>query len=191
MSRAILNVTQGPTMKLIEKKWMVAESICSNQSTTDPSNSLTLDSLKGLFFITGAASSLAFVFFLSIFLYKNRHLLRDSCLSFLLRLKRIIRPSNERDLSHHHTARPSEGVELGIGHAEISLPNMEASNPNIKGGTTVVKTEVDTHAIHFQPLPLGQDPIARRRWHVLYIAWQFTSRFPAYKKTTEVKAEMN
>ncbi|KAJ8634672.1 hypothetical protein MRB53_008939 [Persea americana] len=191
MSRAILNVTQGPTMKLIEKKWMVAESICSNQSTTDRSNSLTLDSLKGLFFITGAASSLAFVFFLSIFLYKNRHLLRDSCLSFLLRLKRIIRPSNERDLSHHHTARPSEGVELGIGHAEISLPNMEASNPNINGGTTVVKTEVDTHALHFQPLPLGQDPIARRRWHVLYIAWQFTSRFPAYKKTTEVKAEMN
>ncbi|KAJ8634673.1 hypothetical protein MRB53_008940 [Persea americana] len=185
MSRAILNVTQGPTMKLIEKKWMVAESICSNQSTTEPSNSLTLDSLKGLSFITGAASILAFAIFLYVFVYKNRHILRDSSVSFLLRLKRIIRPSNEGDLSRHHTARSNEGVAEGFGHAEVSLPTIEASNPNM------VKTEVDTHALHFQPLPLRQVPIARRRWHVLYIAWQFTSRLPAYMNTTEVIAEMN
>ncbi|XXG51705.1 hypothetical protein AAC387_Pa03g0218 [Persea americana] len=128
MSRAILNVTQGPTMKLIEKKWMVAESICSNQSTTELSTkSLTLECLKGLFFVTGAASILAFAIFPSVFLYMNRHILRDSSVSFLLRLKRIIRPSNEGDLSHHHTATPNEGVAVGTGHAEVSLPTIYRS----------------------------------------------------------------
>ncbi|RWR75355.1 glutamate receptor 2.3-like protein [Cinnamomum micranthum f. kanehirae] len=152
MSRAILNVTQGPIMKLIEKKWIQAEFICSDQPTTTTSNSLTLDSFWGLFLITCAASILAFFIFLSKFLYKNRHLLCDSSVSFVQRLKGIIRRFDERDLTCH-TSRPKEDLAIGTGHAENTQPQ------------------------DFHPLPLEREPIARRRWNMLYRAWLFRSTY--------------
>lgn len=185
MSRAILSVTQGPAMKLIEKKWIEGETICSEQSSTASSNSLTLDSFWDIFLITGAASISAFFITLCAFLYKNKHVLCDSSLSFLERLRAITRRFDERQLCHR-TTKPNEGLPIGIGHAENSPPHMKLISPNANGGTTVEITEDDTHPQHFQPF--DRRPLARTRWSMLYRAWRFRSRYARIMIITEVTA---
>ncbi|XP_027168525.1 glutamate receptor 2.7-like [Coffea eugenioides] len=76
VSRAVLNVTEGDKMKRILKEWFGEETDCSEQyGAVATSDSLTLDSFKGLFLIAGLSSSLALAIFLLIFLYENRGVL--------------------------------------------------------------------------------------------------------------------
>ncbi|RWR75356.1 glutamate receptor 2.3-like protein [Cinnamomum micranthum f. kanehirae] len=170
MSRAILNVTQGPTMKLIEKKWILQETACLDQPlSTASSSSLTLDSFWGLFLITGVASLFALLISLSIFLYKNGHLLRDSSVPFGQRLREIGKCFLEKDPSHH-TARTNDGQPIGNGDPANSPPNADVlpigsghaknSPHSANGETTAQIAEVNTHEQQSQPLnpePVGQE----------------------------------
>ncbi|KAJ8634665.1 hypothetical protein MRB53_008932 [Persea americana] len=137
--------------------------------TTASSNSLTLDSFWGLFLITGAASLSALLIFLSIFLYKNRHLLRDSSVPFGQRLRAIGTCFLKKDPSHH-TARTNDGQPIGNGDPANSPPNADvlpignghAENPphSANGETTAQIAEVNTHEQQSQPLdpePVGQE----------------------------------
>ena len=63
-------------MKRILKEWFGEETDCSEQyGAVATSDSLTLDSFKGLFLIAGLSSSLALAIFLLIFFYENRGVL--------------------------------------------------------------------------------------------------------------------
>lgn len=76
VSRAVLNVTEGDEMQRILKEWFGEETDCSEQyGAVAASDSLTLDSFKGLFLIAGLSSSLALATSLLIFLYENRGIL--------------------------------------------------------------------------------------------------------------------
>lgn len=161
MSGAILSVKQRSDMRKIEKEWIDGETICSDQSSAAPSNSLTLDSFWVLFLITGVVSYSALMIFFFKLLRKNRHLLHNSSVCFVQRLKAILRCFDERDPSHYTPGG-------GIGHAENSPPN-------VNGGTTPAINEVGANAQHFQPFDC--DPVARKRWKMLYRAWQFRSRY--------------
>ncbi|RWR75358.1 glutamate receptor 2.2-like protein isoform X1 [Cinnamomum micranthum f. kanehirae] len=154
MSRAILNVTQGPTIKEIELKWRMPETIYCQDQPLPISSSLTLDNFWGLFLLTGTASISAFLIFLLSFLYRNKHVLitRDYGVSFHQRLIAIIRCFNERELPHR-TTKPNEGLAIGNGHANNSTHNIELSDPNAKEGATVVITEFDTHPQHIDRYP--------------------------------------
>ncbi|KAA8540182.1 hypothetical protein F0562_024255 [Nyssa sinensis] len=76
LSIAILNVTEGVKFSKISTKWFGDEAECPEQGgAVVTSNSLTVDSFKGLFLIAGVSLSSAFIIFLIIFLYENREIL--------------------------------------------------------------------------------------------------------------------
>lgn len=58
VSRAILNVTEGPEMAKIEKNWLGAEYKCSELRSSD---NLGLGSFWGLFLIVGLAGGTALI----------------------------------------------------------------------------------------------------------------------------------
>ncbi|TVU19112.1 hypothetical protein EJB05_35245, partial [Eragrostis curvula] len=72
ISKAILNITGGDTIIQIEKKWTVDENICQNIGATNDSGSLTFDSFRGLFILTGAVSACSLYIGLAIYLIKRR-----------------------------------------------------------------------------------------------------------------------
>ncbi|KAF9626536.1 hypothetical protein IFM89_034470 [Coptis chinensis] len=78
ISRAILNVTEGDKMEAIDSEWFGQQVSCQEQGTTT-SESLTLDSFKGLFMIAGVASAIAFIVFFIIFLYEHRNIITSEC----------------------------------------------------------------------------------------------------------------
>ncbi|KAF9613153.1 hypothetical protein IFM89_005924 [Coptis chinensis] len=78
ISRAILNVTEGDKMEAIDREWFGQQVSCQEQGTTT-SESLTLDSFKGLFMIAGVASAIAFLVFFIIFLYEHRNIITSEC----------------------------------------------------------------------------------------------------------------
>ncbi|KAG5538083.1 hypothetical protein RHGRI_025240 [Rhododendron griersonianum] len=72
ISRAVLNVTEQNVMTRIEKGWLGEGATCAEQDGARvTSDSLTLDSFKGLFIVAVVASFSALILFLSIFLYEN------------------------------------------------------------------------------------------------------------------------
>ncbi|GJM87082.1 hypothetical protein PR202_ga03000 [Eleusine coracana subsp. coracana] len=75
VSRAIVGLTEGDDMGLIERKWFGAPGTCGDGVDTS-SASLTLRNFSGLFLITGVASSLMLIIYLIMFAYSERHELR-------------------------------------------------------------------------------------------------------------------
>ncbi|KAG5538081.1 hypothetical protein RHGRI_025239 [Rhododendron griersonianum] len=72
VSRAVLNVTEKNVMTKIEEEWLDEGATCAEQDGARvTSDSLTLDSFKGLFIVAAVASFSALILFLSIFLYEN------------------------------------------------------------------------------------------------------------------------
>ncbi|MCL7024061.1 hypothetical protein MKW94_011546 [Papaver nudicaule] len=77
ISRAILNVTEGDKMIAIEKTWFGNQVDCLEQrgGANLSSDSLSLDSFLGLFFIAGFTSVSAFLISVIIFLRENKNIL--------------------------------------------------------------------------------------------------------------------
>ncbi|KAG5538087.1 hypothetical protein RHGRI_025243 [Rhododendron griersonianum] len=72
VSRAVLNVTEQNVMTRIEEIWLGKRTTCAEQDGARvTSDSLTLDSFKGLFIVAAVTSFSALILFLSIFLYEN------------------------------------------------------------------------------------------------------------------------
>ncbi|CAA7038060.1 unnamed protein product [Microthlaspi erraticum] len=102
VSRAILNVTQGDEMENIENTWFKKESGCPDPKSELSSNRLSLSSFWGLFLIAGVASFLAFLVFVTLFLYEHRHTLCDDSVGSLWRkLKFLFRILDAKDISSH------------------------------------------------------------------------------------------
>ncbi|RCV11765.1 hypothetical protein SETIT_2G212400v2 [Setaria italica] len=73
ISKAMLNVTGGDTMVQIEKKWMGYQNDCQNVGPVTGSSSLTFANFRGLFILTGAASTSSLFIALIIYAYKKQH----------------------------------------------------------------------------------------------------------------------
>ncbi|CAN6167021.1 unnamed protein product [Urochloa humidicola] len=73
ISRAMLNVTGGDTMIQIEKKWIGYQNECQNVGPITGSSSLTIANFRGLFILTGAASTSSLLIALIIYAYKKQH----------------------------------------------------------------------------------------------------------------------
>ncbi|KAF8035048.1 hypothetical protein BT93_C1160 [Corymbia citriodora subsp. variegata] len=73
ISRAILNVTEGPKMMEIENAWLTPKTNCLNSISSASSDSLGLDSFWGLFLIVGVAAVLALLIFMVMFIQRNWH----------------------------------------------------------------------------------------------------------------------
>ncbi|KAJ8758650.1 hypothetical protein K2173_000371 [Erythroxylum novogranatense] len=102
VSRAILGVTEGETMKKIEEKWFGKAASCPDPSTSFSSNSLGVESFWGLFLITGGVSFLALLVFLVVFIYEQWDVLTSPDFrSLRQRAVALFRNFYNRDLSSH------------------------------------------------------------------------------------------
>lgn len=132
VSRAILNVTQGDEMKQIEDKWFKKESIWPDdiENPSISSNSLGLESFRGLFLIAGTASLLALVIFVVMFLYEQRHVLLqfDSETSIWKRIRTMSRFFDQKDLSSHTFKNCQHGK--GSHAASVQSIGSVGSSPN-------------------------------------------------------------
>lgn len=73
ISKAMLNVTGGDTMIQIEKKWVGYQNDCQNVGPVTGSSSLTFANFRGLFILTGAASTSSLLIALIIYAYKKQN----------------------------------------------------------------------------------------------------------------------
>ncbi|PWZ13257.1 Glutamate receptor 2.8 [Zea mays] len=73
ISKAILNVTGGDTILQIEKKWIGYQNDCQNVGPITGPSSLTFANFRGLFILTGAASTSSLLIALIIYAYKRQH----------------------------------------------------------------------------------------------------------------------
>lgn len=76
ISRAILNVTEGEKMDVIERTWFGHQDFCPEQGgSTITSERLTVTSFKGLFLIAGVSSIVALIMFFFKFLHEHKRIL--------------------------------------------------------------------------------------------------------------------
>ncbi|KAK3133386.1 hypothetical protein QOZ80_6AG0535880 [Eleusine coracana subsp. coracana] len=71
ISKAILNVTGGEAMIQLEKKWIGYQNDCQNVGPVTGSSSLTFANFRGLFILTGVASTSSILIASILYLYKK------------------------------------------------------------------------------------------------------------------------
>ncbi|KAF3664570.1 putative glutamate receptor 2.8-like [Capsicum annuum] len=139
-SRAVLKVMEGEFMNNIIQKWFGNETDCTQKDgMAIASDSLTLDSFKGLFLIAGVSAGSALLIFLFIFLYQNREILAtdDSIGQKLSAIAKVF--DEEKDNSNSKTEKTSEGNESRtatlFAASEASpevLPDLPLQSPEIR-----------------------------------------------------------
>ncbi|XP_048423345.1 LOW QUALITY PROTEIN: glutamate receptor 2.7 [Pyrus x bretschneideri] len=123
-STAITKVREGDKMKTIEDKWFKKYESCSNSNTAESSNTLSLDSFRGLFIVAGVASSLAILIFTAMFLYEHSHIFTraDTEASFWIRIHEILRVYYGKELTLDTSKKSTlQDSDYGIAAAESSL----------------------------------------------------------------------
>ncbi|KAM6598490.1 hypothetical protein CsatA_018099 [Cannabis sativa] len=116
VSKAILNITEGDTLKKIEKKWFESQTNnCpdpySVQALSSKPSSLGLESFWGLFLIAGVSSLAALAIHGAMFVYSQRHVILSSTQphhddvvswsSIWKRIRTMFRIFDQKDLSSH------------------------------------------------------------------------------------------
>ncbi|WMV34955.1 hypothetical protein MTR67_028340 [Solanum verrucosum] len=109
VSRAVLKVMEGEFMNNVIQKWFGNETGCPQKDETAiTSDSLTLDSFKGLFLIAGVSAGSALLLFFLNFLNQNREILAtdDSIWQKLTAIAKVF--DEEKDNSNSMSEKPSE-----------------------------------------------------------------------------------
>ncbi|KAF8015219.1 hypothetical protein BT93_H0888 [Corymbia citriodora subsp. variegata] len=119
ISRAILNVTEGPKMMEIENKWFPSKSNCLNSTNSVSSNSLDLDSFWGLFSIVGAAAVLALSISMVMIINRSWHEVTSSSSSLWEKIAGLGRRFYQRNFNSH-TLRERRGRNMDDGGNEIA-----------------------------------------------------------------------
>ncbi|CAN6539672.1 unnamed protein product [Malus baccata var. baccata] len=151
-STAITKVRKGGKMEAIEDKWFKKNESCSNSNTAESSNTLSLDSFRGLFIVSGVASSLAILIFTAMFLYEHSHILTraDTEASFWTRIHEILRVYYGKDLtSDISRKRTLQDSDHGIATTESPPnsscpPRSSSSSPDSAGPHIVHQKLVET-----------------------------------------------
>ncbi|KAK3437269.1 hypothetical protein EUGRSUZ_C01908 [Eucalyptus grandis] len=114
ISRAILNVTEGPQMTEIENAWLTSKTNCQNSNSSVSSDSLGLDSFWGLFLIAGAAAISALLIFMVMFIKRNWQEVTSSSGSLWEKIVELGRRFYQRDTNSHtfRKGRFSDGATL-------------------------------------------------------------------------------
>ncbi|KAF8034750.1 hypothetical protein BT93_C0916 [Corymbia citriodora subsp. variegata] len=129
-------------MTEIEKTWFTAKTKCPDSTTSISSNSLGLDSFKGLFFIAGAAAGFALLHFMIMFVKRNRHVVTSSSGSLREKIAALGRRFYEGDLKSHtfRRARLRDG-SMDDGVNEIApIETLENTNspPNLSSASSQI-----------------------------------------------------
>ncbi|TQD85479.1 hypothetical protein C1H46_028946 [Malus baccata] len=148
-STAITKVRKGGKMEAIEDKWFKKNESCSNSNTAESSNTLSLDSFRGLFIVSGVASSLAILIFTAMFLYEHSHILThvDTEASFWTRIHEILRVYYGKDLTldiyRKSTLQDSDhGIATTESPPNSSCPPRSSSSSPDSTGPHIVHQEL-------------------------------------------------
>ncbi|CAN6539668.1 unnamed protein product [Malus baccata var. baccata] len=148
-STAITKVRKGGKKEAIEEKWFKKNESCSNSNTAESSNTLSLDSFRGLFIVAGVASSLAILIFTAMFLYEHSHILTraDTEASFWTRIHEILRVYYGKDLtsdiSRKSTLQDSDhGIAATESPPNSSCPPRSSSSSPDSAGPHIVHQEL-------------------------------------------------
>ncbi|KAM3245778.1 hypothetical protein P3L10_007545 [Capsicum annuum] len=104
VSRAVIKLTENGEMLDIQREWSISDPTCNGPDTTETSVSVSLQSFKGLFAITGAITSSCLLIFIANYVYKNRSSLQqilNSRTTAWSKIKEIVTHFDQRDLSSH------------------------------------------------------------------------------------------
>ncbi|XP_020397396.1 LOW QUALITY PROTEIN: glutamate receptor 2.8 [Zea mays] len=115
-SRRILSITEGDVIIQIENKWIGDQHVCQTDGAIASPSSLNFRSFSGLFLVTGVASTSALFIALMMFLYKNKHKIRDS----------ISRVQTRGGYGSAHANRQNQEREVDSNQAQsmhVTVPN--------------------------------------------------------------------
>ncbi|KAF9612903.1 hypothetical protein IFM89_004319 [Coptis chinensis] len=119
VSRALLNVSDGSEMKKLDRALFGTQTTCSDPKNNVVSNSVNLNSFRGLFIITGTVSGLALIVFLVIFIYKHKHVWTTAASDNTVwtKIKTMLRQYDQKDLPSYGFRRVAierqRSVEVG------------------------------------------------------------------------------
>ena len=111
ISKAILNVTGGGTMIQLEQKWIGYQNDCQNVGPVTGSSSLTFANFRGLFILTGAASTSSLLIASIIYVYKKKQ-----------RSTKIMTDDNKpleenrTNVDNHEPQEGNQGVKEQVNH---------------------------------------------------------------------------
>ncbi|KAM3375173.1 glutamate receptor 2.8 [Capsicum galapagoense] len=139
VSRAVLKVVEGEVMNNIMQKWFGNETNCPAQDgMAVTSDSLTVDSFKGLFLIAGVSAGSALLLFFLIFLYHHREILAsdDSIRQKLFAIAKAFdeEKDNSNSTSEKTETNESQAATL-FAETEASpevLSNLPSQSPEIR-----------------------------------------------------------
>ncbi|KAF3647535.1 putative receptor-like protein kinase-like [Capsicum annuum] len=106
VSREVIKLTEIGEMLDIQREWSISDPTCNGPDTTVTSVSVSLQSFKGLFAITGAITSSCVLIFIASYVYKNRSSLQqilNSRTTVWSKIKEIGTHFDQRELSIHPT----------------------------------------------------------------------------------------
>ncbi|KAI8527998.1 hypothetical protein RHMOL_Rhmol12G0117500 [Rhododendron molle] len=106
VSRAILNVTEGGKLTEIQRQWFGNEAKCAEQDGAKiTSDSLDLESFKGLFLVAATSLISALIISLSTFLYDNRVILASDESSIWQKLIAMAKNFDEEEVNSYDASK--------------------------------------------------------------------------------------
>ncbi|KAL8458834.1 hypothetical protein ACS0TY_036369 [Phlomoides rotata] len=145
-SRAILKLKEDEKMVRISRTWFKEEKECiGSDGTMITSESLSLDSFKGLFLIAGLSSSLALVIFFVTFLREQRDILTStaSIKQKLHDLARVFTQGKTEESASKESTTPDSGEDV---YAPSPAVSIACDQEDEEGFTTTESTTPAHHA---------------------------------------------
>ncbi|KAF8035044.1 hypothetical protein BT93_C1156 [Corymbia citriodora subsp. variegata] len=128
ISRAILNVTEGPKMREIENTWFPSKSNCLDSTNSVSSNSLDLDSFWGLFLIAGAVAVLALLIFMVMLVKRSWHEVESSPSSLQEKIVLLGRRFYQRHLNSYNFREGKNRNTDDGGNEVVAVETSENTN---------------------------------------------------------------
>ena len=124
ISRAILNMVEGDKMKGIQDKWFGDQTSFQDSGTSVPSNTLSIKTFWGLFFIAGIAALAALMIFIVMFVHQEGRVVlgpSDSTTSIWSKIRHLFSIFNQRDFTSHIEVNDRNGIHFpSVGMASPS-----------------------------------------------------------------------
>ncbi|KAF8035045.1 hypothetical protein BT93_C1157 [Corymbia citriodora subsp. variegata] len=156
ISRAILNVTEGPEMTEIENSWLRSKTNCQDSTTSVSSNNLSLDSFWGLFLIAGASAVLALLIFIVMFVKRNWHVVASSSGSSWEKIGALGRRFYQRDLNSPTFRKGRFGDSSTVDGANEIAVVETAENTNFPPSPSSGSSQIDYISTNEQGPPSAE-----------------------------------
>lgn len=138
VSRAVIKLTENGEILDIQQEWSKGDPTCNGPDSNVTSVSVSLQSFKGLFVITGTITSSCLLIFIVIYVTKNRSSLQqilNSRSTVWSKIKEIGRHFDQRDLSSLRSTKARDPQfkypKAEVAESVSSSQSVDLSNSNL------------------------------------------------------------